>query len=1182
MCTPEVPIFFTPHLDSPLSIVSQKPRQALMATCALVTLVYLAYRGLYTLNHQSLYASIASWMLYASELWGGMSLFLFFMQVWDTQSPQEQPPLENASIDVFVPTYNEDVAILRGTLQACLAMDYPHRTFLLDDGKRDEMRQLCEELGVHYITRDNNLHAKAGNLNNALDQTDGEFLAILDADHVPEPHFLSRMIGYFRDPELGIVQSPHAFSNFDTFQGRVNYEKGRFWDEGELFYKVIQPGRTATNSVIFAGSAALFRRTALKDVGYIATETITEDMHTGIRMAARGWKSIFVPDRLIAGQGAADVTTFHTQRLRWAEGNLSILAYDNPLTMKGLTLVQRLTYFGSIIHWAGGLPRLFLYLTPILMLLTGVSPVREFTPTLAVVFVTYLVSMMVALKAVYRGYMNYDLVEFFNMANFWTQIRATVRALIYRKKSKFVVTNKRGGRQGSILPHVVPQIVLLALCQFSLIYGWARHLLFDPQLELLGLGIATFLILHHARYAIAYLRTAMTPSSKREAYRHRLNMPLKYSFTDQEGRTIEGMGVSTDLNEEGLGFVAYNSLPINERGTVNLIVSNDNLETQGIIRYAAHKQGEGVDGASIYRYGVEFVDTPPEAIDAASRLVQRFVVAPWYQVFDRHRTSPRSNSLFSKREIGRAPFKMPVRLETDGDDIYCSTRDISTRAMRCLLASEVAEGDKMRAEIYTPLGSVFAMISVTETREVTGPPHRIREYVLTFDIFEEQGRSTLQSLLELSEEPKMRQDLAVEHTEQRKPMVRPVAAASIAVLALAPVAVGVFQRVHNDDLLLVRSMDSGQIDLSLLEGKDLDRILVETLADEYPDQQRLILLKEALELRGRTDELVRVCRILTTYTPEDPDMGKALVAALTGASRFDEAADLASRWIAVLDAKGQAAHYEEFEKLSARNILRSGDEYGAMDAFRRIVAAHPEDQNVRREYAGILLQSGLAAEALRQYSVLPQNEETLRQLVAIHSALGDFARSEATLRSILRDNPADIGLQVDLANVLTWQGNFDGAVRIFRELHTTDPGNVDVALAMGEALTWSGKGDEALVLFSRLLDRGLDGSRLTAGFLDAYLGATAPSGSDAHRLHWMLQRHHAGATLDSDLAGRLAMCLVRAQAPEKAIILLEDIVGANPEDRDTRLRLADALVAAGENKRAHHHYRALLAGAQGR
>ena len=157
-----------------------------MALCGLVTVVYLVYRGLYTLNSDGWYANTASWLLYIAEIWGGLSLLLFFMQVWDTTEVQEQAPLEDVTVDVFVPTFNEDVAILRGTLQACLAMDYPHRTFLLDDGKREEVRQLCEELGVHYITRDNNLHAKAGNLNHALDQTDGEFIAILDADHVPE------------------------------------------------------------------------------------------------------------------------------------------------------------------------------------------------------------------------------------------------------------------------------------------------------------------------------------------------------------------------------------------------------------------------------------------------------------------------------------------------------------------------------------------------------------------------------------------------------------------------------------------------------------------------------------------------------------------------------------------------------------------------------------------------------------------------------------------------------------------------------------------------------------------------------------------------------------------------------------------------------------------------------------
>ena len=1151
-----------------------------MALCGLVTVVYLVYRGLYTLNHDGWYASTASWLLYVAELWGGMSLLLFFMQVWDTSAIPEQPPLEDVTVDVFVPTYNEDVAILRGTLQACLAMDYPHRTFLLDDGKRDEMRQLCEELGVHYITRDNNLHAKAGNLNHALDQTDGEFIAILDADHVPEPDFISKMIGHFRDPELGIVQSPHAFSNFDTFQGRVNYEKGRFWDEGELFYKVIQPGRTATNSVIFAGSAALFRREALREVGYIATETITEDMHTGIRMAAKGWKSMFVPDRLIAGQGANDVTTFHSQRLRWAEGNLSILAYDNPLFMKGLDLRQRLTYFASIIHWASGFPRLAIYLTPILMLLTGISPVREFTPTLAGIFVAYIGVMMITLRMVYRGYMNYDLVEFFNMANFWTQIRASVRALAYRKKSKFVVTKKRGGRQGSILPHVLPQIMLLALCQFALLYGWARHLIFDPQLDLLGLGIATFLVLHHARYAIAYLRTAMTPSSKRDSYRHRLNMPVKYSFTDREGNTSEGMGVTTDLNELGLGFVAYQSLPVAEGGELTVLAGADRLEARGVIRYAAHREGGIGGGPALYRYGVEFSDPAPEAIDATARLTQRFAVAPWYSVFDRGRSRTRSAGLLSDREVGRAAFKLPVRLETPSGDVYCSTRDLSIKAMRCILASDLPETDRVRAEVHGPLGSFYAWVTVHEARDITGPPHKIREYVLDFETFEAQGRSVLQALLELDGQPSARHDLVVKHKETRRPLVRPMAAATFAVLAVAPVAVEVFQQVHDDDLLLVRSMEDGTLDPAVLDGADLDRILVETLGDERPDEQRLILIKEALEMHGRDQELVRVCRLLASYRPQDPDMGMALASALTAAGRFDESADLAQRWLADLEAAGQTAAFEDFEVLAARNLFKSGDTFAAMDAFRRIVAGRADAAEVRREYAGILLQAGLADEALRQYSVLPQDAETQRQLVAIHSARQEFEMAERIIRSLIQEKPSDIGLQMDLASLLSWQGEFISAVRILRKLHTTDPGNADVSISLGEALTWSGHADEALELFGRLLDRGLHGPRLLGGFLDAYLGAQAPSSSDGHRLQWMLQIRSNGAVIEGELAGRLAMALVRSGSTQNAIELLEETVAKTPEGRELRLRLADALVAAGEHERAHHHYRSLLSGAQ--
>ncbi len=1154
-----------------------------MALCALVTVGYLVYRGLHTLNHDGWYAATASWLLYGAELWGGLSLLLFFLQVWDTSEPDVPAPLEGVTVDVFVPTYNEDTAILRGTLQACLAMDYPHRLYLLDDGKRDEVRQLCEELGVHYITRDNNMHAKAGNLNHALDQTDGEFVAILDADHVPEPHFLSRMIGYFRDPQLGFVQSPHAFSNFDTFQGRVNYEQGRFWDEGELFYKVIQPGRTATNSVVFAGSAALFRREALKEVGYIATETITEDMHTGVRMASRGWGSMFVSERLVAGQGANDVTTFHSQRLRWAEGNLSILAYDNPLFMKGLDWKQRLCYLASIIHWAGGLPRLGIYLTPVLMLLTGVSPVKEFTPVLAGVFAAYIGLMMLTLKVLYRGYMTYGLVEFFNMANFWTQIRATYRALLYRKKSKFVVTNKRGGsRQGSIMPLVVPQIVLLALCQFSLIYGWARNLLFEPQLNLLGLGIATFLVLYHARFAMAYLRVAMSPSSKRDSYRHRLNMPVRYRFTGEEGEVHEGVGVSTDLNELGLGFVAYESLPVDEEGVVTVLASGDRLEARGRLRHVGDAGRTGAAGKALYRYGLEFEEPAPEVIDAAARITQRFAVAPWFSVFERHRSKGRLTALFSKREVKRVPFKLPVRLETAVGDVHCSTRDLSSRSMRCILDASVAEGESLRAEVFGPGGSFHAQVRVLKSRDITGPPHHVKEFVLEFENFEGQGRSALRSLLELDNEPTARRDLAVTHREQRRPLVRPAAAATFAVVALAPMAIGIFQEIHGDDFLLLRSIEEGTIDPAGLQGQTLSRILAETLSSPRPDEQRLVLLKEALEREGRHEEQLRVCRILASQRPDDANMGLGLVSALTQAGRFDESAELAERWTLRLAGESSVDTRRQFDLLAARNDLRSGAQLEALDTFRRLVAERPEEVEVGREYAWALLQSGLSDEALRVASALPQDRDTRRQLAAIHSARSNFMEAERIVRSLVREEPEDSALRLDLANLLVWQQDYEGAVRTYQKLHAQDPADLEVALSLGETLTWAGRADEALDLFGALIDRGARGGRLTGGFLDALLGARTPGTADAHRLHIMLERHVTEEPLGGELAGRLGLALVRIGSTGEGIDLLEDELEHRPEDRELRLSLADALVTAGEHDRAHQHYRYLLASTRSR
>jgi cellulose synthase/poly-beta-1,6-N-acetylglucosamine synthase-like glycosyltransferase len=439
-----------PPSPLPISQGSGQPvRKGVILFSSAVAVLFLVYRTFFTLNLTA-YAVFASVVLLVGETYDVLTMLLYFLQVWDTTEPPEQTVLQGRTVDVFVPTYNEDPDILRVTLQACVAMDYPHRTFLCDDGgtdarvndpekgpgarkHQDLLKAMCAEIGAIYVTRPKNEHAKAGNLNHAFEKTDGEFILIFDADHVPDKNFITRLIGYFADEKLAFVQTPHAFYNFESFQARLDHERGSYWEEGQLFYHVIQPGRNRWNAAIFAGSAAMFRRTALAEVGYIAVETITEDMHTGLRMHMRGWNSLGIGERMISGTAAQDVTTFHSQRLRWGEGNLSVLAYDNPLTAPGLRWGQRLCYFATMINWAGGLFKLPIYLTPILMLLTGVPPVKEFTWTLAAIMGTYMAVAILGVKYVSNGYGSVWYSELFTMAGFWTQVRGTMRALFWRK-----------------------------------------------------------------------------------------------------------------------------------------------------------------------------------------------------------------------------------------------------------------------------------------------------------------------------------------------------------------------------------------------------------------------------------------------------------------------------------------------------------------------------------------------------------------------------------------------------------------------------------------------------------------------------------------------------------------------------------------------------------------------------
>ena len=176
-----------------------------------------------------------------------------------------------------------------------------------------------------------NGHAKAGNLNHAFGVTSGEFVLQLDADHVPLPNILDRLLGYFNEPTLAFVQSPQDFYNTNSFTHVQNDEGRQMWEENRLFFSLIQPGKDRMNAAFFCGSCGVLRRTALEEIGGFSVKTITEDMETSMMLHARGWTSYYHGETLAYGLEPASAAQYHVQRLRWGQGSMQILRKMNPL-----------------------------------------------------------------------------------------------------------------------------------------------------------------------------------------------------------------------------------------------------------------------------------------------------------------------------------------------------------------------------------------------------------------------------------------------------------------------------------------------------------------------------------------------------------------------------------------------------------------------------------------------------------------------------------------------------------------------------------------------------------------------------------------------------------------------------------------------------------------------------------
>lgn len=531
-------------------VLRQMPGRFSMMLLIVLSLVvstrYIWWRTTSTLNWDETLGLSFGLLLLLAEIYAWVVLVLgYFQNIWPlNRSPMPLPKDETQwpSIDLFIPTYNEDLEVVRATVYAALGIDWPKsklNIYILDDGKRDSFKEFAEALSVGYIRRPTNEHAKAGNINYALKHTDGEFVAIFDCDHIPTRAFFQVSMGWFlADPKLALMQTPHHFYSPDPFERNLaNFRKVP--SEGNLFYGLVQDGNDMWNASFFCGSCAVIRRKPLEEVGGIAVETVTEDAHTSLRLHRRGYRSAYLRAPISAGLATETLSAHVGQRIRWARGMAQILRIDNPLVGPGLKWQQRLCYFNAMLHFLAGVPRLIFLTAPLVFLLLHVHVI--YAP--AVMILLYVFPHMFhssVVNSLIQGRYRYSFWgEVYESVLAWYVARPTTVALFAPHKGKFNVTAKGGKVEKEYYDWVIskPYITLVLLNLAGLVWGGYR-LVAGAEIERSAVIINMLWVVYNMMLLGAAAAVAREVKQVRSAPRVEVDIPASIVLTS--GHRLHG------------------------------------------------------------------------------------------------------------------------------------------------------------------------------------------------------------------------------------------------------------------------------------------------------------------------------------------------------------------------------------------------------------------------------------------------------------------------------------------------------------------------------------------------------------------------------------------------------------------------------------------------------------------
>jgi cellulose synthase (UDP-forming) len=406
-------------------------------------------------------------LLVAAELFNLVQAVGFW---WTASSDSRRAPTpaplgRMPEVDVLVPVYGEPLEVVEPTLALARSMEGARvRVHLLDDGGDDDMKALARRAGAVYHRRAGSAGAKAGNINAALSRTSGEFVVILDCDHVPSPRFLTETLDHMSDARVAFVQTPQYYANHD--EGLVARAA---WGQQALFFGAIARGKGNLDSIFCCGTNVLFRRSALEQVGGFPTHSVTEDFELSVELHERGWRSVYVPEVLASGLGPEDMASYVSQQQRWARG---CLAGARSVLRARLPRKVRAQYLLSSMYFLSGWTLLIYMSFPVVRILTGAQPIAAGSADQFLMhFVPYFAVALGAVSMAGAGAYTFGAFAL-SASTFWIHVQATLRALTGRRGG-FVVTPKQGegGRQPRV---VVPALVTVGALITVAGYGLAK------------------------------------------------------------------------------------------------------------------------------------------------------------------------------------------------------------------------------------------------------------------------------------------------------------------------------------------------------------------------------------------------------------------------------------------------------------------------------------------------------------------------------------------------------------------------------------------------------------------------------------------------------------------------------------------------------------------------------------